>query len=63
VLVKKGGIFEEQWRAIKTIALPFWMEVMNLAGNEQYLFSEELVPGRAGFGVSKLREDGDDTLN
>ncbi len=46
VTVKKGNITREEWRTIKTIALPFWREILSLVkSGDLYLFSWGLVPG------------------
>lgn len=46
VTVKKGkrGLRQE-WRTIKNIVLPLWVEIMQEAKNKQYLFAKGLVPG------------------
>lgn len=45
VLVKKGAKKREELRTIKTIALPLWKELYNLATGNQVLFSRKLLPG------------------
>jgi integrase len=45
IVVKKGLVYNEDYRTIKTIALPLWQQVMNEAKDGQYLFSVGLVPG------------------
>ncbi|TWP29147.1 hypothetical protein ETU09_04715 [Apibacter muscae] len=46
VLIKKGGgIYREEYRIIKNIALPFWKEALENASPEAYLFHRGLVPG------------------
>lgn len=45
VMVKKGGVYREEWRTIKDIILPLWMEVYNEAKAGQVLFSKFLRPG------------------
>jgi integrase len=44
VVMKKGKKFEEIWVTIKTIALPFWVEIYNEAEAGEYLFGEGLKP-------------------
>lgn len=46
VLIKKGKQSREEWRTIKNIALPYWIELVNTStNNEDYLFSAGLKPG------------------
>lgn len=45
ITVKKGGRYEEVIRIIKTIALPYWKEILDLGTNDQILFSRKLLPG------------------
>jgi integrase len=50
-LILKGTAYEEVWKVIKTIALPYWEEAMKDAavfpanGKTFYLFSKNQVPG------------------
>lgn len=46
VLVKKGGLYQEEWRPIKTVVLHLWKEVMKEAKVGEYLFAEGLQPGK-----------------
>ncbi len=46
VIVRKGGSYQEVWKVIKDIALPFWEEIMNDATQEDYVFSKGLKPGK-----------------
>jgi integrase len=43
--VLKGGRPHEVIRPLKTIALPFWIEVLAICGPDDFLFSEGLAPG------------------
>jgi len=45
VIIRKGRVYKEVWRLIKDIALPYWEEIISSASQEDYLFSEGLVPG------------------
>ena len=45
IVMKKGQNHNEEYRTIKTIALPLWKEVMEEASDDQYLFSVGLAPG------------------
>lgn len=45
VLVKKGRQSREQWRTIKDIAVPYWIEVLTNAKPDDFVFSVGLVPG------------------
>jgi len=45
VMVKKGGVYREEWRTIKDIIVPLWMEVYNEAKAGQVLFSKFMRPG------------------
>lgn len=54
ITVKKGKKFTEEWRTITDLALPFWIEVYNLATSNQYLFSKGLVPGDKNIRAEQL---------
>ena len=45
VLVKKGRNYEEQWRAISNISMPFWTELMQSADKDDFVFSINFTPG------------------
>jgi len=45
VLVKKGRNYEEQWRAISNISMPFWTELMQSADKDDFVFSTNFTPG------------------
>jgi len=45
MVIKKGSCYREVWRTIKDIALPFWIELMNVGNENDFLFSKGLVPG------------------
>jgi integrase len=45
VIVRKGGINREVWKVIKTIALPYWEEVIEGADVGAYIFHAGLLPG------------------
>lgn len=45
VLLKKGGAYQEVWKTIKDVALPFWLEVLKDAKPNQFLFGKGLKPG------------------
>ena len=45
ITVKKGQKLSEEWRTIKTIALPFWVELHAMAEPGQYIFHKGLNPG------------------
>jgi integrase len=52
VTIKKGKKSRIVWKVIKTIALPYWSELMKDCGNDDYVFSRGLVPGS-----EKIRPD------
>jgi len=43
--IRKRGIDTQVWKVIKTVALPFWIEIMQMCGPEDYLFSHGFIPG------------------
>ena len=45
VLIRKGRNSHEEWRVIKNIALPFWIELLEGAKENEYIFSIGLNPG------------------
>lgn len=46
-IIKKGKVNREVWKAIKTIALPFWEEAIYGADSEAFIFHKGLTPGIA----------------
>ena len=46
ITIKKGNVYKEVLRPIKTIALIFWRKSIATAGEEDYIFSNDLLPGR-----------------
>ncbi len=44
VTIKKKKQASQIWKPIKNIAVPFWTEIMSLAMENQYLFSDGLIP-------------------
>ena len=44
VTVSKGKVNREVWKTIKDIALPYWMELYQLAKAGDYIFSKNLLP-------------------
>ena|ERR1035437_265307 len=46
ITIKKGNVYKEVLRPIKTIALNFWIESIATAGEDDYIFSKDLLPGR-----------------
>jgi site-specific recombinase XerC len=45
VTIQKGKKYIETWKVIKNVAAPFWREILDAAGEKDYLFSKGLVPG------------------
>jgi len=45
VLIKKGSNYHEVWKTIKTIALPYWEDVLKSGHKDQFAFSNGLNPG------------------
>lgn len=45
VLIKKGRQYKEVEKPIKHLALPYWIEAIKDAKNEDYIFSKNLLPG------------------
>jgi len=45
ILMKKGKSYQEEWRTIKDIAVPLWMDALENAKPNNFLFSEGLKPG------------------
>jgi integrase len=45
LLIQKGTSYREVWRTIKTVALPYWMEQMDGCLDNQFVFSNGLIPG------------------
>ena len=45
VYIFKGNNKRETFKTIKNIALPFWQEVVNNCPSNNYVFSENLIPG------------------
>jgi integrase len=45
VVVQKGRHYKEAWKTIKDIALPYWQTVAEGCGNDDYVFSNGLIPG------------------
>jgi integrase len=43
--ILKGNQYEEVWKVIKDIALPYWKEAMANCGPDDFLFSVGLKPG------------------
>ena len=55
VLVKKGkGKWEWMWKTITRSALPLWEEIMKEAAAGDYLFSNDLRPGRSRISARQL---------
>jgi integrase len=45
MVIKKGTTYREVWKTIKTIALPFWIELINDSNESDFVFSKGLKPG------------------
>ena len=45
LLIQKGRNYQEVWKTIKDIALPYWQEVLINSSKEQFVFSVGLKPG------------------
>ncbi len=45
ILVLKGRNYVREWRPIKDVALPFWIEAMEDCGQDDYVFSEGFISG------------------
>lgn len=54
IVDKKGKSSREKWCAIKTVALPYWQEVLGETLSGQYLFSRNLVPGDSPIGADRI---------
>jgi site-specific recombinase XerD len=55
VLVKKGkGSWSWAWKTITPKAMPLWEEIMQEAAADQYLFSEDLLPGAVRISARQL---------
>lgn len=44
-LIKKGKSYREEYRVIKDISLPFWIEAIEGAESEWFVFSDNKMPG------------------
>jgi integrase len=53
-IILKGRNPKEVERTIKDIALPFWMEMMQGCGRDEYIFSKKLNPGAAAIHPRQL---------
>jgi len=45
VVIKKGTRYVETWKTIKTIAIPYWIDQLQVAKSGQFVFSKGLMPG------------------
>src|SRR5690606_26071943 len=54
VTVKKGEQNIEVIRPIKTVALPFWIELLDNCKNDDYIFSNNLTPGAVSINPKQI---------
>lgn len=54
VTIYKGEKYTETWKVIKNVAIPLWIEVLNAAGPDDYIFSRGLLPGSGLISASQI---------
>lgn len=54
IIVRKGKEWREEWRTIKDIVMPLWIEVMAEAKPGQYLFAKFLKPADVAISSEQL---------
>jgi integrase len=47
VLIKKGKQYKEVIKIIIPASIPFWQEILDLAKDDDFLFSKKLLPGKS----------------
>lgn len=54
VLVKKRKKLTWVWKTIKDVALPYWQEIMQICGPEDYVFAKGLLPGKKAIRIEQV---------
>lgn len=54
ITIKKGSGYNEVWKTIKDISLPFWTEILSEAKQGEYLFSRRLKPGAGPINAAQI---------